>query len=243
VDINPRLVPRDKTKRPVCLREEDLTRIVREVEYYHNPLDVLDQDTPGSFNVVYPDPLLRGCQDLLDAAETLEYDSPPRGTLFGPSDPATHWWFGFVLARVAHLDTAPFTTIILDEIGDIAPQSASKDQFGTYQKVELLKDLWVDARRFGLTLGMFCHSEVDIHQAIRHKIRWRIQMPKTSNPTSAGSTVGFEEIPMNTDMASRFPVGKGVMYTETNFDRFRWPDYSSGTDYKLKIAIRGGGEK
>jgi len=239
VDISPRLVPRDKTNRSVPLRESDLSEIVREVRYYANPLDVLDANTPGSFHVVYPDPLMRGCQELLNAAESLEYDTPKRGTLFGLEDPANHWWFGFVLARVAHLDTAPFTTLILDEIGDIAPQSASKDQFGTYQKVELLKDLWVDARRFGLTLGLFCHSEIDIHQAIRHKIRWRIQMPKTSNPTSAGSTVGFSEIPMDHDLAAHMKLGEGLMYSETNFDRFRWPDYDAGTSYKLKVAIRG----
>jgi hypothetical protein len=238
--VEPRLVPTDKSKPPVPLDEEDLSRIVREVRYYSNPLEILEMQEPGKFHVIYPDPLMRGCQEMLEAAETKNYDAPPRGTIFGPSDPAAHWWFAFVLGRVEFVETAPFTTLVLDEIGDIIPQSASKDQFASYQKVELLKDLWVDARKLGLTFALFCHSEVDVHQLIRHKIRWRIQMPGNSNPTSAGSVVGFEEIPMNSDMTSRFPVGKGLLYTETNFDRFRWPNYPSSTSYKLKISLRGG---
>jgi len=238
-DVSVRLVPTDKSEAPITLREHDLERIVREVIRYENPLDLIEQLEPGRFHVVYPDPDMTGCQELFEHASTKNYDEPPREALFGPEDPASHFWFAFVLARVEFVERAHFMTLILDEIGDIAPQSASKDQFGTYQKIELLKDLWVDARKFGLTFGLFCHSEVDIHQLVRHKIRWRIQMPGTSNPTTASGIVGFDESPMNSAVTSHYPIGRALMYTETNFDRFEWPNYDAGVPWKLKISLRG----
>jgi hypothetical protein len=238
-DVSARLVPTDRSEEPISLHPFDLSTIVRDTIRYENPLDLLEQIRPGQFHVVYPDPSMTGCQELFEAADTKNYDEPPRGTLFGPEDPASHWWFAFVLARVEFVERATFMTLILDEIGDIAPQSASKDSFGSYQKIELLKDLWVDARKLGLTFGLFCHSEVDIHQLIRHKIRWRIQMPGTSNPTSPSGVVGFEEIPMNSAVTSHYPVGRALMYTETNFDRFEWPNYSASVPFKLKIELRG----
>lgn len=238
VEVSALLESKNPTEPSVVLDREDLTEIVREVRYYSDPVDLnrnhLDQAT---FHVVYPDPELRGCQAVYEADDEKRYDTPPsRDRLFTPEDPATHWWFGWALARVNH-GPHHWTTWICDEIGDIAPQSAQKDQFGTYQKVELLKDTWVDARKFGLSVFAFGHSEIDIHQAIRHKIRWRIQMPGMANPTTASDVVGFESVPMNHDVTSDYPIGKALMYTETNFDRFRWKDVPSPTDYKLKIEV------
>lgn len=238
VDITARLESKDPTEPPVVLDESDLTEIVREVRYYDDPVDlnrnVLDEAT---FHVVYPDPRLRGCQEVYEASAEKRYDTPAkRETLFAAEDPANHWWFAWALARVEH---GPYhwTTWICDEIGDIAPQSARKDQYGTFQKVNLLKDSWVDARKFGLSIFLFGHSEVDIHQSIRHKIRWRIQMPGTANPTTASDVVGFESIPMDYDVTSEYDIGKALMYTETEFDRFRWKDVPAPTDYKLKLEV------
>jgi len=238
VPITARLESKDPTEPAVVLERADLEAIVREVRYYSDPVDLnrhhLDA---GTFHVVYPDPRLRGCQAIYEASSERQYDTPPnRETLFDEDDPATHWWFAWVLARIEH-GPHHWTTWIADEIGDIAPQSARKDQFGTYQKVELLKDVWVDARKFGLSIFLFGHSEVDIHQSVRHKIRWRIQMPKTANPTTASDVVGFESVEMDHDVTSRYPVGKALMYTETNFDRFRWKDVPAATDYKLKLEV------
>jgi hypothetical protein len=235
------LIPTEERRAPVSLETHHLERIVREVITYENPLDLLEQLEPGKFHVVYPDPSMSGAQELYEAAETKNYDQPPREQLFHPEDPAAHWWFAFILARVQFAERAHFTTLILDEIGDIAPQSAAKDQFGSYQKVEMLKDLWVDARKFGLSLFLFCHSEVDIHQLVRHKIRWRIQMPGGSNPTTPSGIVGFDQIPMNSDITSRMPVGRGLIYTETNFDQFAWANFDAGVPFKLKIKLSGGG--
>jgi len=238
VPVSVRLESKNPQDPPVVLGVDELEEIVREVRYYSDPVDLnrrcLDE---GQFHVVYPDPLLRGCQEVYEADGEKRYDTPPeRDVLFHESDPANHWWFAWALARVNH-GPHHWTTWVCDEIGDIAPQSARKDQFGTYQKVELLKDTWVDARKFGLSIFLFGHSEVDIHQSIRHKIRWRIQMPGTANPTTASDVVGFESVPMDYEQTDRFDIGKALAYTETNFEPFRWKDMPSPTEYKLKIEV------
>jgi len=238
VDVTIRLESKDPTDPAAELDVDQLNQIVREVRRYSDPVDLnRNHLDAGQFHVVYPDPQLRGCQEILDKDPEKQYDTPPdREALFSEADPANHWWFAWALARVNH-GPHHWTTWICDEIGDIAPQSARKDQFGTYQKVELLKDLWVDARKFGLSIFLFGHSEVDIHQAIRHKIRWRIQMPATANPTTSTDVVGFETVPMSYEMTDEYPIGKALMYNETHFDPFRWKDMPSPTEYKLKIEV------
>jgi len=237
VPITARLESKDPTEPAVELGVGELEEIVREVRRYNDPVDLNRQLDQGTFHVVYPDSLLRGCQEILDRDDEKQYDTPPkRDTLFSEEDPANHWWFAWALARVNH-GPHHWTTWICDEIGDIAPQSAQKDQFGTYQKVELLKDLWVDARKFGLSVFLFGHSEVDIHQAVRHKIRWRIQMPGTANPTTASDVVGFEGIPMDREVTDEYSIGKSLMYNETHFEPFRWKDVPTPTAYKLKIEV------
>ncbi|WP_226023225.1 ATP-binding protein [Halomicrobium salinisoli] len=238
VPITVRLESKDPTDPAVELDVDDLEKIVRDVRRYRDPIDlnrnVLEE---GTFHVVYPDPQLTGCQEIYERDPEKRYDTPPeRETLFSEDDPANHWWFAWALARVNH-GPHHWTTWICDEIGDIAPQSARKDSYGTYQKVELLKDMWVDARKFGLSIFLFGHSEVDIHRYIRHKIRWRIQMPGTANPTTASDVVGFETVPMNLELSDEYPIGKALMYNETHFEPFRWADVPAATSYKLKIEV------
>ncbi|MCO8254551.1 ATP-binding protein [Haladaptatus sp. AB618] len=237
VPITARLVSKDPTQTAVELDVADLEEIVREVVRYRDPLE-LNQDVlkPAQINVVYPDPKMRGCQEIYEESDEKTYDTPNDRGLFAPEDPAGHWWFAWVLARVEH-GPHHWTTWTADEIGDIAPQSAQKDAFATYQKIELLKDVWVDARKFGLTINAFGHGETDIHQMIRHKLRWRIQMPGQANPTKASDVVGFRTVPMNTDITSRMSVGEALMYTETNFEPFAWRDMPTPHDYKLMIKV------
>ena len=241
VDVSPRLVPKDKGNRPVDIRVEDLERLVRDVVYYDDPLDILQNyQHPGQFHVIYPDPRMTGCQTIYEGSSTKSYDEPSREQLFHEEDPASHFWFAFLLARLEFVETAEFTTLVLDEIGDICPQDASKDAFGSYQKIKMLRDLWIDLRKYGLTAVMFSHSEADVHQLIRRKVRWRVQMPKTSNPTSAGGVVGFEKVPMTQDLTSSWDAGDGLIYTESDFDMFSWSNYSAETPYKLKIDLGRG---
>lgn len=239
VEVTARLESKDPNDPAIELDVDDLEEIVRSVERYRDPVDLnrrlLER---GQLHVVYPDPRMRGCQEVYEESDERTQEPPSGRELFDAEDPANHWWFAWALARVEH-GPHDFTTWMCDEIGDICPQSAQKDSFGTYQKVELLKDTWVDARKFGLTIGAFAHSEKDVHQLIRHKLRWRIQMPRTANPTAASKIVGFESMPMHSDMTSRLPVGKALMYTETNFEKFGWKDMPAPTSYKLKVKLGG----
>ena len=238
VAISARLESKDPRKPTVELEVDDLERIVREIVRYEDPVD-LNQNhlQEGAFHVIYPDPMMRGCQRIYEESPERTYEAPSgRDALFHEDDPASHWWFAWVLARV---ENGPhhWTSLIFDEVGDIAPQSAKKDQFGTYQKVEMLKDTWVDARKFGLSIFCFGHSETDIHQMIRKKLRWRVQMRGTANPTTKNDLVGFESVPMNVDQTSGFPIDKALMYTETNFDDFRFTDMPVPHDYKLRLQL------
>lgn len=239
VPVSARLEPKDPNDRPVVLDVDELEAIVRSVERYDDPVDlnrrVLE---PGQIHVVYPDPQLRGCQAIYERDSEKQYDEPQgdRSELFSDADPANHWWFAWVLARVNH-GPHHWTTWICDEIGDLAPQSASKDESGTLQKIELFRDTWVDARKFGLTIGLFGHSEVDIHAHIRRKIRWRIQMPRSANPTTSSALIGFDNVEMETDMTTHYDVGQALMYTEQHFDPFKWKDMPAPNGYKLKVEV------
>lgn len=240
VDYTIRLEPKRPTDPKVEFDVDELEGIVREVEFYEDVRElneeVLEQ---GKIHIVYPDPLMRGLQDAYEASEEKRVDEPKDRDLFSPEDPSKHFWFGWVLDRV---ENGPhyWTVLNLDEIGDIAPESAGKDQFATLQKIELLKDCWIDARKHGLAIWMFGHTEVDIHNLIRHKVRWRIRMNGVANPTTASGVIGFNKVPMNTDMTSSMPVGKALIFNEQNFEKISWPDYSSPVDHKLKIRTRGG---
>jgi hypothetical protein len=239
VDVDLRLEPQNPSDPTISLERDELTEIVRDVVEYENPVQLNHEILePGQIHIVYPDPKMRGCQEVYEANEERTYDTPPkREALFAEGDPATHWWAAWILARVDH---GPFTwtTWIGDEIGDIFPQSAQKDQYGSYQKVELVRDSWVDLRKYGLTALMCCHSEKDVHNMIREKLRWRIQMRGTANPTTASDVVGFESVEMNSDLTSDLPVGKSLAYTETNFERFAYGDVPEATDYKLSLKMR-----
>jgi energy-coupling factor transporter ATP-binding protein EcfA2 len=151
VEVDARLESRKKSEPSVPLDVDDLEEIVRDVQRYSDPIDLNHRVLePGGFHVVFPDPELRGCAEIYRADD----DTPAkRDNLFSEEDPATHWWFGWFLGRVNH-GPHHWTTLVLDEIGDVVPQDAQKDQFGTYQKVDLMKDAWVDARKHGLSVSV-----------------------------------------------------------------------------------------
>jgi hypothetical protein len=225
------LVPKDRTQGQVeDVRLED---VVREVVRYDTPRQ-LNRELlePGLFTVVYPDPAMRGCQQIYEDVEEKQYD----GLEFAREDPSKHWWFAWVLDRI---ENGPYhwTSLMADEIGDLAPQGAQKDDYASYQKVELLKDCFVDARKTGLSLYAAGHSEVDIHDKVRRKIRWRVQMPGGANPTAKSDVVGFDSVPMDTDMTSDMVPGELLTYNERNFDGLSYAHIPSPIDHKLKISL------
>lgn len=236
VDVNAELVPKNPAHDTI---DVDLEDMVREVKRYEDPVHINRQLLePAQFHVVYPDPRMNGCQWVYEEAPERTYEAPgdDRG-LFDREDPLNHWWFAYLLARV---EKGPndFLSLILDEIGDIAPEAARSDQYGTYQKVELLRDAFVDARKYGLSLFAFGHSERDIHNLIRHKIRWRIAMNGAANPTSKGDVIGMDAVPMNMEVTSRYNIGEALMYTEQNYERkLRWDDIPALHDRTLSIDL------
>lgn len=239
------LEPQDKTRGVVELSPDDLEEIVREVVFYEDPLELNHQilteppdgrdkplgDDLGTFNVVYPDPRMRRCQEIYE-----ESDVKQEGIDFCEESPLNHWWFGWFMARI---DYGPhsFMTWIADEFGEIASDDVEKDEFGSYQLVNIMRDKWIDARKNGLSANMFVHDESECHQKIVKKVRWRIQMPTTGNPTSKGDVLGYQRVPMHTDIMSRKDPGTALMYDESHFELFNWADLSLGIPYKLKIRV------
>ncbi len=237
VDPEIRLDAKNPTEPSVTISVDELEEIVREVVRYRDPVDlnhrVLQQ---GAFHVVYPDPTMSGCQEIYEASDERTVDPPQRGELFASEDPANHWWFAWMLARVEH-GPYHFTAWMCDELGDIMPQSAQKDSFGTYQKVDLAQDVWVDLRKMGVSFYGFLHDETEAHEKIRRKLRWRCQMPRTANPTSASGLVGFSRVQMETDLTSHLGPGTALMYTETNFELFKWKNMPRASNHNLKIKL------
>jgi hypothetical protein len=222
-------------------RTVKLEDVAREVMEYDDVRDLnqthLEQ---GKFHVVYPDPQMRGCQAVYQESSK-QYELE-----FKPSDPVKHWWVAWLLDRV---ENGPyfFTSLLLDEVGDLISQDASKDEFHSYEKVLLFRDAFVDARKFFLSVYMAGHSEEDIHEKLRRKVRWRITLNGTANPTRGGQVVGWNNVPMNTDLSSRMATGRGLFFTEQNFDpSFGWSDIPKPTHEVLKVRLepkRAGGSR
>ncbi len=229
LDVDAKLKSKDPTK---PTQEVELEDVAREVVRYDDVRDlnenVLEQ---GTFHVVYPDPEFKGCQEAFEQSPKT-YD-----LAFEQGDPPKHWWVAWMLDRV---ERGPYlwTSLMFDEVGDVIPQSASKDEYDTFQKVQLFRDTFVDARKYGVSVYAFGHSETDIHQMLRHKIRWRISMNRMANPTSSGQVVGVENVPMNTDMTSHMRIGRALMWTETRFDpSLAWSDIPAPTDEILEVSL------
>lgn len=234
VNVKARFQPRDPTRqsRRTSLDELQEQGWIREIVRYSDPVDLWsDTLLKHGFNVVYPDPNLTGCNDVLERSAR-EYDLE-----FSPDDPPAHWWIAAALARVEGRTPNYWTSLMLDEIGDIVPEHAQADEYDTYLKVELFRDAYADFRKFGVSSYKAGHVESDVHHLIRHKVRWRLTLNGTANPTSASSVVGYNTVPMKTDLTSNLDVGEGLMWTETNFDLLSWHDVPSPSSDKLVLEV------
>lgn len=230
VDVDARIQPKDPTADAV---DVDLEEIVREVVRYDDPVQLnTELIEPGMFHVVYPDPWMNGLQRLYESVQEKQYD----GVAFEPGDPLNHWWFGWILARI---ERGPhhWMTWVCDEIGDLAPEAARNDEYAHYQKVEMLKDCIVDARKKGLTFHFYGHTESDIHSMVRKKVRWRVTMNGTANPTKASQVVGFKRVPMDHDHTSSLPIGEGLMFTQQAFEKFSWKNIPKPVDGTLEVRL------
>lgn len=230
-EIQARLDPADETEEPLPVA---LTNVARSVEWYDDPThlnhEVLE---PGRFHVVYPDPYLTGCQHVYRDAEV-----KVAGVEFDPEHPVTHWWYGYLLSRMEYGPNM-WTTVVLDELKALVGQDASKDAYGTYQKIELLAEAWVDFRRKGMTVWGASHQEGEIHEMIRKKIEWRAEL--TGNPTRASQVVGVSNVPMNTNLVANYPFDKYLLWTEAAFERrLSWSELSDPIERELSIDLPSG---
>ena len=225
----------------------ELADIVRDIHYYDHVQDVNDALTPGTFNVVYPDPSFAGCEEVMTDSDYCPEPVPftPAWEADEPEDttPPVHWWFAYLTAR---LEYGPYdwTSVIFDEAADLAPQGARADRNQTYTKIQTLRKVMAQSRKHYLSLFMFAHHETNVHSKVRRTFDWRVSMPDgTANLCSNNNDnapVGFQDVPMIADMMSRKEPGYGLFWDETNFTRFRWGDIGSwGEDESrwLKLSL------
>lgn len=233
---------------------DDLETVVRDVETYADPVDLLEQlgEGPrGTINVVYPDPTFKGCSDL-----TAECDRP--GTSdplpFRPTwecdddqtpTPVQHWWFAFVLAAVEQSSLYEWLSLLFDELGDVTPEDAKQDADRTYDKLSVFRSCIADSRRAGFSMFGAIHYEENLHHKGRREFEWRISMPdERPNPrrdVRSSIPVGFETVPMYSDVISGFDVGTGLCYTEGGCTWFGWeniPFEPDDRDRWLRIRLQ-----
>ena len=220
--------------------EVDLEDVVREVVYYEDVMDLnLNVLGDGIFNVVYPDPEMRGCQWVYEEADRVVADKNGEVEFKGGHDPVNHWWFGWGLSLV---ERGPFawTAWMCDEVKSLAREGASNDKYGTLLKIELLGDAMEDFRKNGIARYFFGHKDKHVHNLWRDRIRFRIAMNGTANPRNSRVSsipVGFETVPMEKDMMAEADTGTGILYNEARWEFFGWPNISKSIQGDLKVYL------
>lgn len=216
---------------------DDLEDVVRDVLFYSDPADLVEQlgaGPDGSFNVIYPDPLFRGCEEITYETEytanplpfTPKKDADPEGGR--PASPLTHWWFAFFIAAVENGTEYRWLSWFFDEFGDLCESNPKNhDGHQTYDKIEMVKSAWIDARRRGFSTFAAIHRESQIYHGTAEEFMWRVDMPdETPNPRKkyrSSHPRGFKTVPMETDLMSRRSVGTALAYNPTYFTLFQWP--------------------
>jgi len=222
--------------------DPDLANIAREVVRYRGPVDALRQCRAGGINVVYPDPTFAGCERLYQSIPSRTVEAPAgRDRLFAPGDPLPHWWVALLLAAVDGRDASTSLALIWDEIKDIAPDDAKKDNFGSYQKVHQLGgDLAADLRKRNVTLVGAGHGEVAVSARWRRKIHYRLHTAGRAVPTTDGAApLGFGATPLNANVNSGKDPGEGTLFAPENFEEVAWPNVSDLLPgYSLRVTPR-----
>jgi len=231
--------------------EANLAEEVRCVERYEDPVDLLDQlgDHPGgTFHVVYPDPSFTRCEELTKetdrVSESLPYTAAWETMGEETATPLQHWWFAFLLAAVEFREAQYWLSLIFDEAGDLAPEDAEEDDHRTWAKVSLLRSIYADTRKFRMSLYWYAHYEANLHPKFRREVERYISMPDGSpNPTTDRSRsvpLGFDTVPMLSDLIGGRDVGTALMFDESEFQLYTWPELSrAGEDAArwLKISL------
>ena len=234
-----KVVPRTRSRSSTGT-EVPLEDVVREVVYYSDVMDLnLRVLKDGMFNVVYPDPEMRGCQWLYEESDRVVAGRDSEVEFVGERDPVDHWWFGFGLSLVER-GPWPWTAWMLDEVQSLAPEGAANDKYGTRMKVKLLAEAMEDFRKNGIARYFAGHKDHHLHSLMRDRIRWRITMNQTANPRkqrSSSHPVGFKTVPMNADWTSEMDIGEGLLYNEARFEPITWPNIPKPIDGDLKVYL------
>lgn len=223
--------------------EVPLEDVVREVVYYSDVMDLnLRVLEDGMFNVVYPDPEMRGCQWVYEESDRVIADSSSEVEFRGGHDPVDHWWFGWALSLVER-GPFPWTSWFVDEVQSLAPEGAASDKYGTLLKIRLLGEATEDMRKNGVTRWFAGHKDKHLHNLIRDRVRWRIAMNGSANPHGSSAPVGMESVPMNSDLTSGWDVGEALLYSESNFEAVSWPNIAKPINGDLKVYLSKAGSR
>ncbi len=237
-EIDATLKPKRPTDAP--LDDLELANYVREIVRYDDPVDALTACRAGGVNVVYPDPTFTGCEALYRRIQTRRVDEVgSRDELFRAGDPLPHWWIAALLAAVDGRDGSTPISFLWDEMKDIAPESAAKDDYGSYQKIhELGGDLAADLRKRGVTLVGAGHGEVAVSSEWRRKIHYRLHTAGREAPKSAAGLLGFDATPFYHNVNKGKDPGEGVVFDSENFEEIDWENVESPLPrYELRIRV------
>jgi hypothetical protein len=243
-DVTARFVPKERS-RGTMGTEVPLEDVVREVVTYRDVMDLnLRVLQDGMFNVVYPDPQLRGCQWVYEESDRVVADSREEIS-FDQDDPTNHWWFGWGLSLVER-GPFPWTAWMCDEVQSLAPEGAANDKYQTRLKIKMLGEAMEDFRKNGIARYFAGHLDKHMHSLWRDRILFRICMSRTKNPVSSNQSsipVGFETVPMNHDLMSEAKIGEGLIYSQTRFDYVSWPEIPKPINGDLKVYLEPNGEE
>ncbi|WP_026190415.1 hypothetical protein [Halomicrobium katesii] len=228
--------------------------LVRAVRYYSDVSDLVErlQDHPkGTYNVVYPDPLFRGCHEAVSQADTTVQQPQFTPKTEDNPTPASHWWFGFIAARTfegVRVDAdgeRNWMTAYIDEFGMLAPESASGGEKGhyTYELVKIMSDIAKEGRKAGLSIVGFAHHEEDVHNHWLKEFDYWIELSNKERGNRTAKSEApkpFRDIEQDQDLLSTRPRGFGLCYNGSRFSEFQFSDlgYPHGTpEFQLRLGI------
>ncbi|QCJ47251.1 hypothetical protein [Haloprofundus sp. MHR1] len=223
--------------------EVDLEDVVREVRYYNDPIDLNQQLDEGTFNVVYPDPMFRGCTEVTREADEVPvldhvsaWDAANDGLDADSITPTSMWWFAWAIAKIDLSAPMPVSWLC-DELGNIMPEHASNSYHDLYKRIEAFRNKYVDARRVNFSMYGAGHAGDDLHNLMRKKQRWRVTMNGVDNPTNE-KVVGMGKAPMKRQYTRHMKLGEALIWNKQVFAPFGWADIPSRFKVPGQLHIR-----
>ena len=222
----------------------DLENVVHEVVRYTSIRqlnhEVIKEGWP---HVVYPDPKFRGATEAYREADEIQeightsaWDVAADPELEGGDvTPSEMWWFAWGIDKIDH-GPPYWTTWVCDEIGNLMPEHASNGYHRLHDRISAYRDKYVDARRNKFSMYGIGHDPEDLHNLVRKKMRWRITMAGTDNPT--GKTVGMGDAPMVRNYTAGFRLGQALSWNKQNYAEFSWSDVPSEFKVPGQLHVR-----